>query len=335
MTWKIGNVEIKNQVVLAPMAGYSKTSFRKIIKDMGAGLIFAEMVSDKALVYQNAKTLELLKMSEEELPIAQQIFGSDVESFVEAARIVESVMHPDIIDINMGCPVPKVAVSAQAGSALLKNPDKIKKIVSEVVKAVSVPVTVKIRLGWDESSINCVEVAKVIESAGASAITLHARTRAQGYSGKARWEYIKQVKENVSIPVIGNGDVKTCFDAKRMILETGCDAVMIGRGVLGNPWLIRDCVEYLESGSVPKPVSNQEKIEMMKRHFELLKQDKNEKVALLEIRSNILFYLKGMPGNKEMKTRICEAKSEEDIYSLLNQYLVYLEQREYGNEEVS
>lgn len=335
MTWKIGNVEIKNQVVLAPMAGYSNTSFRKIIKDMGAGLIFAEMVSDKALVYQNAKTLELLKMSEEERPIAQQIFGSDVESFVEAAQIVESVMHPDIIDINMGCPVPKVAVSAQAGSALLKNPDKIKKIVSEVVKAVSVPVTVKIRLGWDESSINCVEVAKVIESAGASAITLHARTRAQGYSGKARWEYIKQVKENVSVPVIGNGDVKTCFDAKRMILETGCDAVMIGRGVLGNPWLIRDCVEYLESGSVPKPVSNQEKIEMMKRHFELLKQDKNEKVALLEIRSNILFYLKGMPGNKEMKTRICEAKSEEDIYSLLNQYLVYLEQREYGNEEVS
>ena len=335
MTWKIGNVEVKNQVVLAPMAGYSNTSFRKIIKDMGAGLIFAEMVSDKALVYQNAKTLELLKMSEEERPIAQQIFGSDVESFVEAARIVESVMHPDIIDINMGCPVPKVAVSAQAGSALLKNPDKIKKIVSEVVKAVSVPVTVKIRLGWDESSINCVEVAKVIESAGASAITLHARTRAQGYSGKARWEYIKQVKENVSIPVIGNGDVKTCFDAKRMILETGCDAVMIGRGVLGNPWLIRDCVEYLELGSVPKPVSNQEKIEMMKRHFELLKQDKNEKVALLEIRSNILFYLKGMPGNKEMKTRICEAKSEEDIYSLLNQYLVYLEQREYGNEEVS
>ena len=335
MTWKIGNVEIKNQVVLAPMAGYSNTSFRKIIKDMGAGLIFAEMVSDKALVYQNAKTLELLKMSEEERPIAQQIFGSDVESFVEAARIVESVMHPDIIDINMGCPVPKVAVSAQAGSALLKNPDKIKKIVSEVVKAVSVPVTVKIRLGWDESSINCVEVAKVIESAGASAITLHARTRAQGYSGKARWEYIKQVKESVSIPVIGNGDVKTCFDAKRMILETGCDAVMIGRGVLGNPWLIRDCVEYLELGSVPKPVSNQEKIEMMTRHFELLKQDKNEKVALLEIRSNILFYLKGMPGNKEMKTRICEAKSEEDIYSLLNQYLVYLEQREYGNEEVS
>ncbi len=335
MTWKIGNVEIKNQVVLAPMAGYSNTSFRKIIKDMGAGLIFAEMVSDKALVYQNAKTLELLKMSEEERPIAQQIFGSDVESFVEAARIVESVMHPDIIDINMGCPVPKVAVSAQAGSALLKNPDKIKKIVSEVVKAVSVPVTVKIRLGWDEASINCVEVAKVIESAGASAITLHARTRAQGYSGKARWEYIKQVKESVSIPVIGNGDVKTCFDAKRMILETGCDAVMIGRGVLGNPWLIRDCVEYLELGSVPKPVSNQEKIEMMKRHFELLKQDKNEKVALLEIRSNILFYLKGMPGNKEMKTRICEAKSEEDIYSLLNQYLVYLEQREYGNEEVS
>ena len=334
MTWKIGNVSIKNQVVLAPMAGYSNTSFRKIIKDMGAGLIFAEMVSDKALVYQNAKTMDLLAMSEEERPIVQQIFGSDVESFVEAAKIVENVMHPDIIDINMGCPVPKVAVSAQAGSALLKNPDKIKKIVSAVVEAVSVPVTVKIRLGWDESSINCVEVAKVIESAGASAITLHARTRAQGYSGKARWEYIKKVKESVSIPVIGNGDIKTCFDAKRMLEETGCDAVMIGRGVLGNPWLIRECVEYLESGHILKAVSNQEKINMMKRHFELLKKDKNEKVALLEIRSNILFYLKGMPGNKEMKTRICEAKSEEDIYHLLDQYLLYLEQREESNEEI-
>ena len=262
MSFFIGNIEIKNQIVLAPMAGYSNTSFRKIIKKMGAGLIYAEMVSDKALVYQNQKTLELLKMSEEERPIAQQIFGSDVNTFVEAAKIVEEKMHPDIIDINMGCPVPKVAVSAQAGSALLKNPEKIKEIVSSVVKSVNIPITVKIRLGWDENSINCLEVAKKIEEAGASAITIHARTRKDGYSGHARWEYIKKVKEIVSIPVIGNGDVKTPLDAKKMLEETSCDAVMIGRGVLGNPWLIKECIEYLKTGVLPKEVSYEEKIKM-------------------------------------------------------------------------
>ena len=182
--WKIGNVEIKNQVVLAPMAGISNTSYRKIIKEMGAGLIYAEMVSDKAITHYNEKTLDLLKMSDEERPIAQQIFGSDVSSFVQAAKIIEEKMHPDIIDINMGCPVPKVALRAQAGSALLKDPDKIFEIVSAVVKAVSIPVTVKIRSGWDEKHINAVEVAKKCEKAGASAIAIHARTRSQGYSGQ-------------------------------------------------------------------------------------------------------------------------------------------------------
>ena len=320
MEWKIGNVKIKNQIVLAPMAGYSNTSFRKIIKEMGAGLIYAEMVSDKALTYHNEKTLQLLKMSEEERPIVQQIFGSDVETFVASAKIVEEVMKPDIIDINMGCPVPKVALRAQAGSALLKDPDKVYEIVLAVVKAVHVPVTVKIRIGWDEAHKNCVEIAKVCEKAGAQAIAIHARIRSQGYSGKADWSWIKKVKEAVSIPVIGNGDVLSCYDAKRMLLETNCDAVMIGRGVLGNPWLIKECVDYLETGQEPRKITNEERILMMKKHFQFLKEDKSVKAALLEIRSNILFYLKGMPNNKEIKRRICEVKTEEDIMKVLTQY---------------
>jgi nifR3 family TIM-barrel protein len=326
--WKIGNVEIKNQIVLAPMAGISNTSFRKIIKEMGAGLIYAEMVSDKAIMYNNDKTFDLLKMTDEERPIAQQIFGSDIDSFVIAAKKVEETQHPDIIDINMGCPVPKVAVKAQAGSALLKNPEKIYEIVKSVVEAVSIPVTVKIRSGWDENSINAVEVAKERERAGASAITIHARTRSQGYSGKADWNIIKQVKEAVSIPVIGNGDVTSPELAKKMLDETNCDAVMIGRGVLGNPWLIRDCVSYLEKGTIPTPPTNQEKIAMMKRHYQLLLEDKPEKVANLEIRAFILYYLKGMPKNKEIKNKICQSKSSTEMFNILDNYLKYIEKNE-------
>ena len=322
--WKIGNVEIKNRIVLAPMAGISNTSYRKIIKEMGAGLIYAEMVSDKAIMYSNEKTFDLLKMTDEERPIAQQIFGSDKESFVIAAKKVEETQHPDIIDINMGCPVPKVAVRAQAGSALLKNPEKIYEIVSAVVQAVSVPVTVKIRSGWDEKHINAVEVAKLCEKAGASAIAIHARTRSQGYSGKADWSIIKAVKEAVSIPVIGNGDVTTPELAKEMIDYTNCDAVMIGRGVLGNPWLIRDCISYLEKGTIPEPPTYEEKVQMMKRHYELLIEDKNEKAALLEIRSFIIWYLKGMPKSKEIKNQICQSKSSEEMFKIIEDYLNYL-----------
>ena len=263
-------------------------------------------------------------MSEEERPIAQQIFGSDKESFIKAAQVIEETMHPDIIDINMGCPVPKVAVRAQAGSALLKDPDKVYEIVEAVVKAVNVPVTVKIRSGWDEKHINAVEIAKKCEQAGANAITIHGRTRAQGYSGHADWNIIKQVKESVSIPVIGNGDVTSCYEAKRMIDETGVDAVMIGRGVLGNPWLIKECVDYLNDGTEPKEVSFIDKVSMMRKHYQLLTEDKSEKLALLEIRSHIIWYLKGMPQSKEIKNKICQSKTTEDMFNIIDEYYNYL-----------
>ena len=319
--WKIGNVEIKSKVVLAPMAGVCNNAYRRIIKEMGCGLIVAEMVSDKAIMYDSKKTKEMLYMTEEERPISQQIFGSDVESFIIAAKYIEENMHPDIIDINMGCPVPKVAVRAQAGSALLKSPDKVYEIVKAVVDTVSVPVTVKIRSGWDEKSINAVEIAKVIEKAGASAIAVHPRTRAQGYSGHSNWDIIKQVKENVSIPVIGNGDITSCYEAKRMLDETGCDAIMIGRGVLGNPWLIKECLEYIEKGIEPQPVSIQDKISMIKYHLNNLLETKPYKVAMLEIRTHAAYYLKGLPEGKELKVEIFKTKDKEELIKLLDEYL--------------
>lgn len=318
--WKIKNVEINGKIVVAPMAGISNMTFRRICKSMGASLVVAEMVSDKAITYGNEKTFELLRMNDDERPISQQIFGSDVKSFVEAAKIVEEKMKPDIIDINMGCPVPKVAVKNQAGSALLKNPKKVGEIIKAVVGAVNVPVTVKIRSGWDQSSINAVEIAKIAEANGASAITVHARTRAQGYAGKADWNIIKEVVNAVNIPVIGNGDVVSCYDAKKMLDETGCSAVMIGRGLLGNPWLIKECVEYLKSGKLPEVIDYNEKIDMMEYHLNKLCEDKTEKQAVLEIRNHLLNYLKGLPENKEVKNQVCRCKSRLEIINVLENY---------------
>lgn len=319
--FKIGNVEIKNNIVLAPMAGVCNSAFRKIIKEMGCGLIYAEMVSDKALVYENKKTEDMLYMEEMERPIAQQIFGSDKESFIIAAKKICKTMKPDIIDINMGCPVPKVAIKSQAGSALLKNPEKIREIVSAVVNSVDIPVTVKIRSGWDSKSINAVEVAKICEEAGASAITVHGRTRSQGYTGKVDLDVIKRVKEAVSIPVIGNGDIIDIESAKKMFEYTKCDAIMIGRGVLGNPWLIKQLDSYFKDGSIIEKPTCEEKIEMCLKHLDYLLKIKNEKVAILEMRSHIAWYLKGIPNNNLIKDEIFKSNTVEEMKKILNNYL--------------
>lgn len=322
--WKIGNVEINNRIVSAPMAGITNKTYRQILKSMGVGLTYTEMISIMGIVYGSKNTIDMLNISDEERPISIQIFGHDTDSFINAAKYVEENFKPDIIDINMGCPVPKVALRSQAGSALLKDPNKIYEIVKSVVDSVSIPVTVKIRSGWDKNNINCVEVAKIIEKAGAKAIAIHPRTREQGYTGSADWSLIKKVKESVNIPVIGNGDVKTIYDAKKMLEETKCDAVMIGRSLLGNPWFIKECIEYIENDKIIQRPTYQEIINMIRYHYSLLKENTNERKALLDIKTHALAYLKFIPKSKELKQKIATCKTEEDFMTCikeLNQHI--------------
>ncbi|MBQ3463625.1 MAG: tRNA dihydrouridine synthase DusB [Clostridia bacterium] len=287
---KIGTLITENNIFLAPMAGITDLPFRKICRRYGASLVYTEMVSAKGLHYRDKKTPQLMKIDGDERPCALQIFGSDADIMAE---VVPQVMEfkPDIIDINMGCPTPKI-VNNGDGSALLKTPEKIGEIVRKVSDTSPIPVTVKIRKGWDSDNINAVEVAKIIEQNGAAAIAVHGRTREEYYSGKADWDIIRQVKNAVKIPVIGNGDIKTPPDAKRMIDETGCDAVMIGRGAQGNPFLFRQIAEYLETGEVTYNPTPREKLTQMIEHINMLIDEKGEYIGIREARKHIAWYIK-------------------------------------------
>ena len=321
--FQIGDRIIDNRVVLAPMAGISNSAFRLTVKEFGAGLVYAEMISDKGIIQNNKRTLDMLYIDERENPIALQIFGGEKETLVEAAQYVDKYTNADFIDINMGCPVNKI-IRCEAGAKWLLEPDKIYEMVSAVVEAVDKPVTVKQRIGWDEEHIFAVENAKAVEAAGGAAVAIHSLTRLQMYEGKANWDVIRQVKENVSIPVIGNGDVAEPIDAKRMLEETGVDGVMIGRAALGNPWMIYRTVKYLETGEeVPEP-TGVEKIDVCLLHFERLMQLKGEKVAVREMRKHTAWYLKGIRGSGPARAAVNEAETKEEFLEIMQSFQTQL-----------
>ncbi|MCJ8010043.1 tRNA dihydrouridine synthase DusB [Lederbergia wuyishanensis] len=314
---KIGDIEMKNQVVLAPMAGVCNSAFRLTVKEFGAGLVCAEMISDKGIVQKNKKTMNLLYIDEREKPLSLQIFGGEKETLVEAARFVDQNTNADIIDINMGCPVNKI-IKCEAGARWLLEPNKIYDMVSAVVGAVEKPVTVKMRIGWDDEHIFAVENAQAVESAGGAAVSMHGRTRVQMYEGVANWDIIRKVKQSINIPLIGNGDVKTPEDAKRMLDETGVDGVMIGRAALGNPWMIYQTVKFLETGELTGEPTVKEKMEVCKLHLDRLIALKGENVAVREMRKHAAWYLKGIQGNGKIRNAINECLKRAELVALLD-----------------
>jgi nifR3 family TIM-barrel protein len=314
--FKIGDIEMDNRVVLAPMAGVCNSAFRLTVKEFGAGLVYAEMISDKGIVQRNKKTMSMLYIDERENPLSLQIFGGDKQTLVEAAKYVDQYTTADIIDINMGCPVNKI-IKCEAGAKWLLDPNKIYEMVSAVTDAVSKPVSCKMRIGWDDEHVFAVENAQAAERAGAAAIAMHGRTRLQQYDGHANWDILKAVKENINIPFIANGDVETPEDAHRILEHTGADGVMIGRAALGNPWMIYRTVEYLKTGKLVGEPSIRKKMEVCLLHFERLVALKPERVAVLEMRGHASWYLKNIRGNGKIRKLVNTANTADEFRAIM------------------